>query len=193
MSHPLILRLDINGLPVNWIHWQEAACLYASDRVAWTAGDNVFALRGGYSRSLERQTLIYIHSIVAIKGEYRRYRQPLTPPLTNRELFRRDGHVCMYCGKSFRESDLTRDHVLPISRGGKNHWSNVISACRRCNTHKGSLTPDEANMPLLAVPYIPNLAEYLFLRNRRILADQMDFLKTQFRHGERLLPNQQCS
>ena len=190
MSHPLILRLDINGLPVNWIHWQEAACLYASDRIAWTAGKNIFPLRGGYSRSLERQTLIYIHSIIATKGENRRYRKPMTPPLTNRELFRRDGHICMYCGKSFRESELTRDHVLPISKGGKNLWSNVISACKRCNAHKGSNTPDEAGMPLLAIPYIPNLAEYLFLRNRRILSDQMDFLKTQFKHGERLLINQ---
>ena len=75
MSYPLILRLDINGLPVNWIHWQEAACLYASDRVAWTAGENVFPLRGGFSRNLERQTLLYIHSIIATKGEYRRYRK----------------------------------------------------------------------------------------------------------------------
>ena len=101
MAYPLILRLDINGLPVNWIHWQEAACLYASDRVAWTAGENIFPLHGGYSRSLERQTLLYIHSIIATKGEYRRYRKPMTPPLTNRELFRRDGHMCIVLRQVF--------------------------------------------------------------------------------------------
>ncbi|MEJ2452290.1 MAG: HNH endonuclease, partial [Gammaproteobacteria bacterium] len=71
------------------------------------------------------------------------------------------------------------------SRGGRDNWANVVAACRRCNAHKGGRTPEEAAMPLLAVPYVPNLAEYLFLRNRRILADQMEFLKTQFKSQQR--------
>jgi len=102
------------------------------------------------------------------------------PPLTNRELFRRDAHLCMYCGGNFHESNLTRDHVHPLSRGGREKWSNVVTACRSCNSRKGNRRPEEAKMPLLAIPYIPNWAEYLALSNRKILADQMEFLKSQF-------------
>lgn len=184
MTIPLILRLDITGQPVEWIAWQEAACIYARGMVGWTAGDHIFSLHGGTSRLTGQRSIVQINSIVAVKGENRRYHSRVVPPLTNRELFRRDHQLCLYCGREFRESELTRDHVIPLSQGGKNHWANLVSACKRCNTHKGGRTPEQANMPLLAIPYVPNIAEYLVLRNRRILADQMGFLKTQFRAME---------
>jgi len=180
MTIPLILRLDVTGQPVKWIPWQEAVCIYSKKMVAWTAGDHSFPLHGGVSRLTGQQSIVEINSIIAVKGKYKRYNKKSIPPLTNRELFSRDHRLCLYCGSEFRESELTRDHVVPISRGGLNLWSNVVTACKRCNAHKGGRTPEQAHMPLLAVPYIPNIAEYLVLRNRRILADQMDFLKNQF-------------
>lgn len=185
MLIPLILRLDITGQPVKWMPWQEAVCIYARERVAWTAGENVFPLRGGLSRNTGERSIIEINSIIAVKGECKRQHLNTTPPLTNRELFRRDKHTCLYCGHEHRDTHLTRDHIMPISRGGHDHWRNVVTACKRCNTRKGSHTPEEARMPLLAVPYIPNLAEYLVLRNRRILGDQMEFLKLQFKDVNR--------
>ena len=185
MSIPLILRLDITGQPVMWIPWQEAVCIYARDRVAWTAGDHVFPLHGGLSRHTGERSIIEINSIIAVKGEYKRKHLYTAPPLTNRELFRRDKHTCLYCGREFRDSLLTRDHVKPISRGGRDNWRNVVTACKRCNARKGSHSPEEARMPLLAIPYVPNLAEYLVLRNRLILGDQMEFLKMQFKDVNR--------
>ena len=105
----------------------------------------------------------------------------LVPPLTNRALFRRDLHLCMYCGVRFGERELTRDHVLPKSRGGRDHWRNVVAACKRCNQRKGNRLPEEAGMEMLAVPYQPNTAEWLALINSdRIRGDQMEFLRTQF-------------
>ena len=133
------------------------------------------------------RTEVEINSIVAVRGEFKRTYVNTIPPLNNRELFRRDGNLCLYCGKAYGDAGLTRDHVVPISRGGKDAWSNVVSSCKRCNAHKGCRMPDEARMPLLAVPYVPNMAEYLVLRNRRILADQMEFLKTQFSSMDRHL------
>jgi 5-methylcytosine-specific restriction endonuclease McrA len=185
MPLPLILRLDVTGRPVRWVPWQDAACLYTRDMVAWTAGEHTFALHGGYSRVTGVQTVIEVNSIIAVRGEYRRSFSRMVPPLNNRALFRRDRHTCMYCGLEHPEQELTRDHVVPMSRGGRDGWSNVVTACKRCNAHKGRRTPDEARMPLLAVPYAPNMAEYLVLRNRRILADQMEFLKSQFRDVHR--------
>jgi hypothetical protein len=178
---PLILRLDIAGSPVTWIPWQDAACLYSREMVAWTAGDSVFKITGGINRASGLRSFININSIIAVKRSlpHKRPKRNI-PPLTNRELFYRDAYLCMYCGRQHRDSQLTRDHVLPISRGGRDRWSNVVTACRHCNTHKGNKTPEEAGVTLLAVPYVPNWAEYLALSNRKILADQMEFLKSQF-------------
>ena len=185
---PLILRLDISGTPLRWIPWQDAVCLYSRGLVGWTAGDNQFTFFGGTCRDSGERSSVTIHSIIAIKrSAHGRHIQRDIPPLNNHELFRRDGYMCMYCGTAHADGDLTRDHIIPISRGGRDVWSNVVSACRSCNTRKGSRTPEGASMPLLAVPYVPNWAEFLALSNRKILADQMDFLRSQFNSKHRLM------
>ncbi len=82
--------------------------------------------------------------------------------------------------RAFSYSLLSRDHVTPFSRGGQDTWSNVVSACRRCNNAKASRTPEQAGMQLLAVPFTPTYAEYIFLKGRRVLADQMEYLIAHF-------------
>jgi 5-methylcytosine-specific restriction endonuclease McrA len=149
--------------------------------IAWTAGEQIFTFHGGTCRRTGERSRVEVNSIVAVKrSALRRHSKRTVPPLTNRELFLRDAHLCMYCGSHQAEWGLTRDHVRPMSRGGLDRWSNVVTACRSCNTRKGNRTPEEAGMTLLAIPYVPNWAEYLALSNRRILADQMEFLKSQF-------------
>ena len=91
-------------------------------------------------------------------------------------LFARDQHLCLYCGREYHRQQLTRDHVMPLSQGGRDHWENVVAACFHCNSRKGGRTPQQASMPLLAVPYRPSWIEHLILSNRNILADQMEFL-----------------
>lgn len=187
MSTPLILRLDVAGAPIRWIPWQDAVCLYSRNLVAWTAGENAFTFHGGYPRGRVERSSVTVHSIIAIKHSKRgQHPQRHVPPLSNHELFRRDRYLCLYCGHHFADYQLTRDHVMPLSRGGADRWSNVVSACRSCNTRKGGRTPEQATMPLLAIPYVPNWAEFLALSNRRILADQMDFLKSQFNRQPRI-------
>ena len=109
------------------------------------------------------------------------------PALTNRRLFRRDDHMCLYCGDYLYDSELTRDHVVPVSRGGADTWENVVTACRECNHRKADMLLDECGMRLLAVPYAPNRAEGLILENRHILGDQMEFLKGHARRRTDLL------
>jgi 5-methylcytosine-specific restriction endonuclease McrA len=184
---PLILRRVITGQPMGWIPWQSAVVLDVRAMIAWNAGNHFFTFHGGRSRQSGEQSRITISSIVAVRGRARHGpSQSGIPPLSNRELFRRDGHLCMYCGRELSEHMLTRDHVQPLSLGGRDCWSNVVSACKPCNHAKGARRPEEAHMPLLAVPYVPNRAEYLVLSNRRILADQMEFLSKRFRRGSRL-------
>ena len=178
---PLILRLDMSGTPVTWLPWQDAVSLYCRDMVGWTAGDETFTFRGGINRKSGLQSTISVNSIIAVKrSRSHKHTYRNVPPLTNRELFLRDASICMYCGARHKDGALTRDHVEPISRGGRDRWNNVVTACKSCNTRKGNRTPEEARMTLLAVPYVPNWAEYLALSNRKILADQMEFLKSQF-------------
>ena len=77
-------------------------------------------------------------------------------------------------------SELSRDHVTPLSRGGIDDWRNVVTACRRCNNHKAGHTPEHAGVELLAVPFTPTYAEYIYLKGRRVLADQMEYLLAHF-------------
>lgn len=184
---PMILKVDVSGRAITWANWQEAATLYSRDLIAWTAGETDLTIFGGFNNELEQQSTLTINSIIAVKGDISQSaKHKKTPPLTNRALFHRDANLCLYCGDSFSAGKLTRDHVHPISQGGLDCWMNVVSACQACNTRKGACTPEEARMPLLAVPFVPNHAEYLVLSNRRILADQMEFLQKQFRKNSPL-------
>ncbi len=174
-----LLSLDAHGRVLNWINWQQAACLYARDAVAWTLGDPCLAVHGGINRRSGQHSLLQLHPIVAARGHARSRAANPTPTLTNTALFARDAHLCLYCGGEFNRPHLTRDHVLPVSRGGRDVWENVVAACFHCNSRKGGRTPQQANMPLLAVPYRPSWVEHLILSNRNILADQMAFLRSQ--------------
>jgi 5-methylcytosine-specific restriction endonuclease McrA len=175
---PRLLSLDAHGRIMDWITWQEAACLYVREAVLWTLGDPCLTLHGGTSRLSGEQSIIRLHPIIAARGHARPGTRPPSPTLTNTALFSRDSHLCMYCGNEFSRPHLTRDHVVPISRGGRDIWENVVTACFHCNSRKGGRTPQQASMRLLAVPYRPSWVEHLILSNRHILADQMAFLKS---------------
>ncbi len=176
-AFPLRLTLDSNGIPHRWITWQHACFYYAKDQVAWAAGEQAFTLVGGRNRLSGERSKIVASSIIAIRGRAMATRAfSQVPPLNNRELFHRDRYLCAYCGHFLPGAKLTRDHVVPFSRGGRDAWMNVVAACRPCNERKSDRTPEKARMELLYLPYVPNRAEYLILTNRRILADQMEFL-----------------
>jgi 5-methylcytosine-specific restriction endonuclease McrA len=173
-----VLSLDASGRILDWMSWQDATCLYVRDAVAWTLGDPCLTIHGGYNRLRGEQSRIELHPIVAARGRARPGAFDPAPALTNAALFARDRQLCMYCGEQFPRQLLTRDHVVPISRGGHDSWENVVGACVSCNVRKGSRTPQQAGMPLLAVPYRPSWVEHLILSNRNILADQMEFLRS---------------
>jgi hypothetical protein len=176
-SYPLILTLDQHGIPHRWVSWQHACFYYAKDLVAWTIGENSFLIHGGFNRLTGERSSIETNSIIAIKGKALAGKMlHKIPPLSNRELFHRDRHICAYCGTVLPGSRLTRDHIVPVSQGGRDGWMNVVTACRPCNQTKSGRTPEQADMQLIYAPYVPNKAEYLILCNRHILADQMDFL-----------------
>ena len=181
-----VLQLDLSGRPQAWISSREAAVLYASDSVAWTLGDTFHVLRGGMQRRTGLQSRIEVHPIVAVRGAVPSRAWRTTPTLSNPKLFARDREVCAYCGNRFHLDDLTREHIVPTSRGGADTWMNCITACRACNGHKGNRLPEEVRMSLHYLPYVPSLHEDMILRGRRILADQMEFLLASVPRSSRL-------
>ncbi|MGI6456805.1 MAG: HNH endonuclease [bacterium] len=112
----------------------------------------------------------YIHSSVFVMPmpEVIRLRRfinlPYRPiPFCRKNIMLRDSYRCQYCGRHYPADELTLDHVLPVSRGGKDSWSNVVTACRQCNNRKGNFLPDEAGMELQNQPKKPLLPTYLHL------------------------------
>jgi 5-methylcytosine-specific restriction endonuclease McrA len=177
-----ILRTDVAGMPLEWVDYRCAARLYHTEQVAYECGRPLFRLRGGICARTGRRSVVEVSSIIATHGHGAAYptRDAYTPPLNNHTLFRRDADLCLYCGARFEVVELSRDHVTPLSRGGRDAWTNVVTACRRCNNHKAGRTPEQAGMQLLAVPFQPTYAEYIYLKGRRVLADQMEYLLAHF-------------
>jgi hypothetical protein len=153
----------------------------------WTLGDPIAVMRGGISRATGKQSIIELHSIVAVKGSARINLFDVVPSITKRKLYRRDRGLCAYCGERITENDAEAEHITPNSRGGKYTWMNLVISCRPCNQRKGNRTPETANMSLLYAPYMPSLYEDMILKGRNILADQMDFLAANLPKNSRLL------
>lgn len=175
-----VLKLDVGGTPTEWISHQDAIMHHAKGHVAWQLGEgegNVL-FRGGENRITGKMSSIVTAPIIAVRGEGgAKARLNKTPSLTNADLFRRDHYMCAYCGDIFKSINLTRDHVIPRSRGGLDKWSNVVTACGDCNHQKDAHLLEECGMVLLYVPYAPNKAEALVMEGRNMLGCQMEYLK----------------
>lgn len=170
-------------MPLEWVDYQEAVRLYHLGQVAYTLGRLLYEVHGGINARSGQRSRIQVHSIIATLGSHQRFckiRANYIPPLNNPTLFRRDGYLCLYCGQRFPASALSRDHVQPLVQGGQDIWTNVVTACKRCNHHKAGRTPEEAGLELLAIPFVPTHAEYIYLKGKKVLADQMHFLMAHF-------------
>lgn len=79
----------------------------------------------------------------------------LSVRLSRQNIFLRDSHTCQYCRAKFSEKRLTIDHVVPLSKGGRHEWTNVVTACSSCNNKKGDKSPEKSGLRLLAKPEKP--------------------------------------
>ena len=161
----LVLNADYTPLsyyPLSLWPWQTAIKAMFLERVDVVAH---------YEREVHSPSIaLKLPSVIALRQFVRPNEYPA---FTRFNLFLRDKFRCVYCGSG---KELTFDHVLPRAKGGRTTWENVVTACLHCNVRKGCRTPQQAGMPLLAVPYRPSWVEHLILSNRNILADQMEFL-----------------
>jgi hypothetical protein len=184
-----ILALDLAGTPFSWLTPQEAIHYYATDKIAWELGEREFVFRGGFNK-VGSQSILRVKPIIAIaRSEKMARKLRMEIPLArddNTLLFRRDRYTCAYCGDVFERSKLSRDHVVPRSRGGADNWQNCVTACITCNQSKKSKMVHEFR-PLLYVPYSPCRSENYILQGRNILADQHDYLAMRLPAHSRVL------
>lgn len=181
-----VLKLSAQGLPQSWISLEQAVLHYAAHQVRWEVGREIAVFHGGHNARTGLQSIITVSSIIGTRGVPAINPFDLKPGLTNAKLFARDRNVCAYCGEQFFEAELTREHIIPFAQNGVDSWMNVVTACHACNHRKSHRTPEQARMPLLYAPYVPSLWEDFILRNRRILADQMEFLLAHVPKSSRL-------
>ena len=124
-------------------------------------------------RDLPCPSVIRLKRFVHVPRKFRRQ-------VTNTFLFARDGYRCQYCGRhrvQLRGREfLTRDHVVPLSRGGANSWQNVVTACSPCNNRKGSHLGLEVGMLPLHAPHEPNYVELVWAV-RRITTVQAKYIR----------------
>jgi hypothetical protein len=174
---PLILALNSGGEPLGWITYKDSAFYYAKEKVLWAMGEHEVKLHGGTNAISGKQSILVMETIIAIDNGVSPFKfKNKNPTLSNRTLFERDRNLCAYCGNVFTKKELTRDHIIPVSKGGKDVWENVVTCCYGCNQWKGDKSLEEADLKLLYVPYVPSYHEHLILQNRKILHSQMEYL-----------------
>lgn len=182
-----ILAMDSTWTPQRWLTVEEATALLTRGLVHYSLGDQSITLRGGVNARTGTQSLLEVRSILVTNTRGRTLPRDWAPPVSRELLIHRDRHLCGFCGNRFSARHLTVDHIVPKSKGGSDCWTNIVAACSTCNTRKRDRTPEQARMPLLFVPYVPNRFEQLIIENRNCLADQMEFLVQRVPKHSRLL------
>ena len=146
-SPALVLNADFRPLsyfPLSLWPWQDAVKAVFLKRVT---------IVSEYEQTVRSPNFeMRLPSVIALK-EY--VSQARKPAFTRFNVFLRDRFTCQYCGDRFPTQDLTFDHVVPRSRGGRTSWVNVVTACGGCNLRKGNRMPDRTGLYPLNAPVEP--------------------------------------
>ncbi len=149
-----VLVLNANYEPINVCNLRRAIGLILADKAAMVV--NGRGVIHTASTTFPRPSVIRLERMI--------HRPRPHVQFSRREVFRRDNYTCQYCGT--RAAELTIDHVIPRHLGGRQTWTNVVTACSLCNHRKGGRRLEEVNMRLLRLPAEPpSSVAYLFGRH----------------------------
>lgn len=167
------LALNASYEPLTMVPLRRALRLVIDGKAEIVEADLAMPVRSE-KQAYPRPAVIRLTRYVHVPRRFRRQ-------VTNTFLFARDDYQCQYCGRrqnelKLRES-LTRDHLIPMSRGGTNEWSNVVTACSPCNTKKANRMPNEIGMHPLHVPVEPHFV-HLSWAVRRLTPIQSQYIRT---------------
>ncbi len=152
MQTCILLNADYTFL--NMISWKKAVALVVKKKA------EVLKYTEKVIRNFEKTVVMKIPAVMRLMKIIRSlYRTSV--PFSKKNVMVRDGFVCAYCNST---DELTIDHVLPISRGGKSEFDNCVTACKACNAAKANKTCGEAGIYLKKRPYAPTIAEFIRMR-----------------------------
>lgn len=163
MERCIVLNGDYTFL--NTVNWKRAICLLIKEK-AQVLKESERIIRNSIGEEIFRVPLV-IKLIKIVRLIYKN-----KVPFSKRNIMVRDSYKCMYCGTSKR---LTIDHVIPISKGGKNNFENCTTACQPCNNKKGNRIPSEAKMFMFKQPHAPTISEFIRMKMKQLKVD--DFLR----------------
>jgi len=155
LGQVLLLNADaqpVSYLPLSSIQWKEAITYLWLDKVTVLEWYDDWVVR---SASWETK----VPAVMMLKDMQRRRHRPRFSKIN---LFIRDLYTCQYCNTPYTKNNLTLDHVLPLSLGGKTQWENIVAACGPCNTQKGNKT----RMKPISKPYQPDYYELVHKRKQ---------------------------
>jgi 5-methylcytosine-specific restriction endonuclease McrA len=155
MADVLVLNADaqpVSYLPLSVIQWKEAITYLWMDKCTVLEWYDDWIVR---SQKWETR----VPAVIMLKQMMRRRR---TPRFSKTNLYLRDLYTCQYCSTKFNRPDLTLDHVIPLSHGGKTNWTNIVAACKDCNSRKGNKTHMKPNY----APYQPDYYELVGKRKQ---------------------------
>ncbi len=140
-----VLLLNITYEPLKIINWKKAITMLCLGKVE---------VIEEYDRDIHSVSFtLRLPSVVRLLKMVQRHKSPVK--FSRQNIYARDRYRCQYCGDRYATEELTYDHVLPKSRGGKTEWENIVTCCIDCNREKGGRTPKEACMALVRKPSRP--------------------------------------
>jgi 5-methylcytosine-specific restriction endonuclease McrA len=145
MTDAQTLVLDQGYRPIEIVHWTRAVTLFFQGKA------EIVSEYDGFIRST--LLVIKIPAVVRLVRAFRRHKKPVKFSRVN--IYGRDNYQCLYCGVKQTLGELTYDHVIPRSQGGKTTWTNIATACAECNGRKAGRTPEQAGMKLRKKPVQP--------------------------------------
>lgn len=146
MTNPTLL-LNAGYEPLRVVSWQRAFVLAFQGKV------EILEEYGFCVSTVSRQ--FRVPAVVRLRRWVNLKKPGPVIRFSRANVYARDESRCQYCFKRFPDRELTLDHVMPVVRGGKKTWENIVTACIKCNQKKGDRTPDEANMKLFKKPQVP--------------------------------------
>ena len=167
------LALNASYEPLTMVPLRRALRLVIDGKAEIVEADRHAVVRSE-KRAFPRPAVIRLTRYVHVPRRFRRQ-------VTNTFLFARDDYQCQYCGRTANElkprESLTRDHLIPMSRGGTNEWTNVVTACSSCNTRKANRMPNEIGMVPMHTPVEPHFV-HLSWAVRRLTPIQARYIRT---------------
>jgi 5-methylcytosine-specific restriction endonuclease McrA len=153
MAMEQTLLLNATYEPLKVVHWQKAVTLWCQGKVEIVAVHDREVRAVSFSFRLPSVIRLLRYVKIRKRFDY--------VPFSRANIYARDQHTCQYCSKGFHTSELTFDHVVPVSKGGRKDWENIVTCCVSCNRRKGGRTPAEARMRLIRHPRRPESAPAL--------------------------------